>query len=71
MEELKAHRDREGEKERQQTETWSWIIKYIYILYYILFICGQTLHEGKFEDLCISYNIIAQHISYYTCYNVI
>jgi hypothetical protein len=73
MEELKAHRDREGEKERQQTETWSWIIIYIilYILYYIIYICGQTLHEDKYEDLCISYHIIAQHISYYTYYIII
>ena len=100
MEELKAHRDREGERERQQTETWSWIIVIIiiiyilyiifiyyilyiiyyilyiiyiiyYILYIILYICGQTLQEDKCEDLCISYHIIAQHISYYTYYIII
>jgi len=58
MEELKAHRDREGEKERQQTETWSWIIKYIYI-YYIIYYLYAAKHYTKANLKIYAYHIIS------------
>ena len=53
MEELKAHRDREGEKERQQTETWSWIIKYIYIILYIIYMRPNTTRRQIWRSMRI------------------
>ena len=63
MEELKAHRDREGEKERQQTETWSWIIIYIilYILYYIIYMRPNTTRRQIWRSM----HIISYHSTTY------